>query len=198
MSIWTHVTGSIRLDGVHFQWNSEEGLLGLWKREKVEIENLVGRQYDYYFCPSAQLNYKDLDYDEKSSKIKCGAEWAEKGKEGYCYRCEERDLPGGSEGSLRYEVVMYGHADEGGGSVSRGSILFWGDLRDYSETKSIEKWFQDLVDRLEKGSWGIRDLSISVHTEFNHKVVLLGWDSAKDCIIKRTVSANHYDWETKK
>lgn len=51
-------------------------------------------------------------------------------------------LPCGSEGSLQYQIWE----NEDKCSASAYTVSVFGDLRDYNETGSIQKWFNDFCD----------------------------------------------------
>lgn len=139
MSIWTHVNGSIRIDGAHTYEENEE----------QTINNIVGEM----------INYNELAKLDIMEEPQC-------------------DLPMGSEGSLQYKFVFYGEDEDLGDgceshSMSRGSILIWGDLRDYDTPNEIVAWFKNLLTKIEKSNKGffIREALIDVYTEGNNRLI---------------------------
>lgn len=100
---------------------------------------------------------------------------------------EQCHLPCGSEGSLRYEVSITGHANEEPGyfsaSVSRGHISIWGDLRDYNDFQEILNWFKSLCSSIQKeiGYW-VRDSILTIDVEFK-KYLHCFYDTQLDRIV---------------
>ncbi len=97
MSIWTHVVGSIRMDGI-------PGILPESCKER--LLKVLG--------PMDTFNEPN----------------------------DASTLPRGSEGSLRYEIIEYGTG------LPWVIIPIWGDLRSYEDLPAIEKWFDDLLEKL--------------------------------------------------
>jgi len=78
------------------------------------------------------------------------------------YDSENTQVPGGSEGTLKYEVIRSGDAS----SISWGFISIYGDLRDFGNINQITSWITDSLDKLtEFGIW-VRQSSIIIGVEF--------------------------------
>jgi len=139
MSIWTHVNGSIRIDGL---------FLANAVKEEQEINKIVGKI----------VTYDDLEKMPMNEEPKT-------------------DLPMGSEGSLHYKFVFYGQDSEDGTchSVSRGSILIWGDLRDFDNSNEVVEWFKNLISKISmtdsKNPFFVRDAILDVYTEGRNRFI---------------------------
>lgn len=80
------------------------------------------------------------------------------------------DVPIGSEGSIQYCVDITAVDNEYGGSLSRGHISIWGDLRDYDDVDAIKEWFGGIIRKL-RPDFSPRDAVLSIDKEFGGKVV---------------------------
>ena len=122
MSVWTHVSGILRVDGL-----PAAGLM-------ANLGKLLG-------TPSSRF-YDDLG-NERGSNI-----------------------PGGSEGTLQYEVI---HAGDG---LVWKTVAIWGDLRDFGKGRchEINKWFVGIVDQgkesnIPRSKLMLRSAHLMVETE---------------------------------
>ena len=113
MSQWTHVSGIFRIDGMP----------KLVQYPSEYFKDIFGTPSTNPWLKHAQGNYK-FPLEEDSEY--------EQGK----------DIPGGSEGTIQYEVI---HAGEG---MVWKTVAVWGDLRDFdteNATKLIDVWFHKII-----------------------------------------------------
>ena len=74
-----------------------------------------------------------------------------------------KGIPGGSEGTLQYEIL-----DAGDGLVWK-TVAVWGDLRDFglSDVEEIEKWFKRIVETQYRGvNLLLREAHLIVSVEY--------------------------------
>ena len=124
MSIWTHVLATFRIDSVTHNGTSlfpNDGDEPYW-------DEIVGKE-----TPEADwaLNSDWRAYQQWQ------AVWDEYDEH------PERFLPTGDEGSLRRTVQTY----TGGDFASCYVITVFGDLRDYSDSEAVRKWFEGVCKR---------------------------------------------------
>jgi hypothetical protein len=71
-------------------------------------------------------------------------------------------LPCGSEGGLDFKVVIYNKE----GNVPWATVPVWGDLRDYSDTEYIKKWWSSVINVINAdGCFSVRDAVLLVEVE---------------------------------
>lgn len=74
------------------------------------------------------------------------------------------NVPCGSEGSMQYQVWE----DKGGsGSIAAYTVMFWGDLRDYSDSNAILHYFNKIT----KGQM-IRSGLLEIDIEGSQPIIL--------------------------
>ena len=83
------------------------------------------------------------------------------------------DIPYGSEGSIRYEVLK----TKEGSSISVYTVPIWGDLRDFGEegVENIRKWF----DRVTAEPLNVRSAVLLVEVEFGKSYVFQSGDFSR-------------------
>lgn len=151
MSVWTHVNGAVRLD-----------LLRMVDKTPEEWQE-VGQQLSGLFMGRTQT------YDEVG--LFGDLENGDYGKG----HGEGDPCPCGSEGSLNYRFVTTGHES----SLNFGSVLIWGDLRDYDNLTEIKDWFQKILIKIKeiREKEGImlmvRDAVLHAYVESGDPVVLV-------------------------
>lgn len=87
---------------------------------------------------------------------------------------ENPDLPCGSEGSINYKIIKNPNTH----SIAAMVVVFYGDLRDYSDVDEILKYFE----RITKGK-AIRSGVLEIDVEFKDTIVYR-FDSEKEIWIK--------------
>lgn len=87
---------------------------------------------------------------------------------------ENPDLPCGSEGSINYKIIKNPNIH----SIAAMVVVFYGDLRDYSDVDEILKYFE----RITKGK-AIRSGVLEIDVEFKDTIVYR-FDSEKEIWIK--------------
>lgn len=123
MSIWTHISGSVRIDGLFLDLESIEGF----------SNNLKER-----FGNTCQFNDDEVVWDA----------------------C---NVPCGSEGSVQYRIVPYNYS----GAIMWGSVLIWGDLRNYSNVQDVHEWIRRACDGML-----IRQCAVLVEIEFGERFLI--------------------------
>lgn len=142
MSQWTHVAGTIRVDGL-------SGASGDVPRaeEMLLLKSILGPTFSY--CDSV----------EKFEK------------------CKAEGLPIGSESSIQYRINIYGEE----GSMDRGTIVIWGDLRDYDNVDEIRMWFFKSLAALQfdVSTFDVREAVLVIDVEFSGKKIVLLYDEGE-------------------
>ena len=93
--------------------------------------------------------------------------------------CLERDLPLGSEGPVKYDILKT--RNEESGSIVWGHVAIWGDLRDYNEAATIHRWVDGVCQRLIGAKFVIRDVVMSINVEGKENL-LLAWHHEEERI----------------
>lgn len=83
--------------------------------------------------------------------------------------------PEGSEGPLNTQMIYTGHQDGNSGSLSIGTLVISGDLRDYDDVDYIYEWIKDRCKLLKNKHVLIRDMSITIEVEFRQKFHITIW-----------------------
>ncbi|MBO5515795.1 MAG: hypothetical protein J5963_06785 [Schwartzia sp.] len=63
----------------------------------------------------------------------------------------ETEMPCGSEGSLKYQIIDESSPEPNVHNVAAYTIPIWGDLRDFKDGKSIEDWFLGVCEAIHDG-----------------------------------------------
>lgn len=144
MSQWTHVSGTIRIDGIpncNSFHSSEEESNKQRELDMAEIKEILGKPIDYH-------DIVEAGYEDIHTKV-----------------------PMGSEGSLRYSILP---AEKEYTGMVLFTIVIWGDLRDYSSMKNITDWVLTSVDKItEKLNFYVRDGVLKIDTEYHEAVYLI-------------------------
>ena len=143
MSRWTHIAGVIRLDYAVFTYEGQQAYV-------EKIKTIVGKQ----------MKFDDETVEE---------EWND---------AFDRPLPMGSEGSLQYEIVLDNPIKETDerrfcADMPFGSVVFYGDLRDFGAIEDIEKtkaWFKSLLTNEELG---IRQAVLTIDDEYSNRITII-------------------------
>lgn len=85
------------------------------------------------------------------------------GYENYPKDPDQRNIPYGSEGSLRYSRVITGNNT----SLNKVTYVFWGDLRDYDDVDELINYFKTRF-----SGHMIRSAIIEIDVESQEKVIL--------------------------
>ena len=99
-------------------WTHVAGNIYLEGADKKLLDSLLGEQIIF--------DYDNFDKEEWSRLYKTSV------------------IPKGSEGSLKYSILAP-NRDDAPHYYDRGIIAIWGDLRDYSDTEEIKKWFENII-----------------------------------------------------
>lgn len=124
MSIWTHVVGAIRIDGIP-------------SIDPDALDRLIK-------VLGPMETFEDLSEDKN---IEC-------------------KLPMGSEGSIEYNIHVYGDG------LRWAIISIWGDLRDYDKPELIKVWFTGLLNDLNNNDLPVRDAIIRIEVEGSDPIVV--------------------------
>jgi hypothetical protein len=134
MSVWSHLTGVIRIDGMPGYGNE------FYTKEK--LAEFIGEPWTFH---------KMMDHAE--NYLKLHRTW-----KGYKSPLDTCKLPYGSEGSIDYNIHVY--HEEGG--FPWATVTFWGDLRDYEDITPLKEWVQNLLNALENNNYWVRQFAFDI------------------------------------
>lgn len=143
MSVWSHLTGVVRVDGMPGYGNK------FYTKEK--LAEFIGEPWTFYKLLDHYKNYRDS-----------GAPLDK-----YEYPLETCKLPYGSEGSIEYNIHIY--REESG--FPWATVTFWGDLRDYDDITPLKEWAQNLLNALENNNYWIRQFSFDISGGTNNSYI---------------------------
>lgn len=134
MSVWSHITGVVRIDGMPGYGNE------FYTKEK--LADFIGEPWSFG---------KLLNHCKSYIKINGNLD-------GYENPVDSCKLPSGSEGSIDYNIHVY--KEEGG--FPWAVVAFWGDLRDYEDVTPLKEWAQNLLIALEKNNYWVRQFAFDI------------------------------------
>ena len=75
-------------------------------------------------------------------------------------------LPKGSEGPLHLSTIYTGHQNGMSGSLSVGTLVISGDLRDYDNYMGIFTWIKGSCNRLKDNGILVRGIAVIIDVEY--------------------------------
>lgn len=163
MSVWTHVTGTIRVDGIAFH-------LGLENDNEISIN------------PPLDLGVQTIreEYPHNATKKEMDAYY--KRAEENWKASQDSGIPMGSEGSLHWEWVP-----------NMGMYVISGDLRDYETAEPIYEWLKELKTKFDNSQLFLRQIAVQVDVEGKTPVFIgLEYDEKlqEERLVKYEITAN--------
>lgn len=144
MSVWGHIAGMIRVDGMDLSLADETYVPP--KNPPVDI-GVMTPDYDYSATDKMSEEEQEAYYAERSRQWKAA---------------EDSGIPMGSEGSITWEWLAHKRGDH----QYDGRYVISGDLRDYEDAQPVFDWVQKIVEKIEltPGMW-VRQVAIQVEIE---------------------------------
>lgn len=143
MSIWGHIAGIIRVDGMSLSLTDDRAVVPT--KAPVDI-GIMTPDYEYDDIPKtreqAALYYKELERQWQAA--------------------QDSGIPMGSEGSITWEWLAHKRGD----TQYDGRYVISGDLRDYDSAEPVFEWVKKVVEKInnESGIW-VRQVAIQVEIE---------------------------------